>query len=82
MNLTNLEDLPFEINKETRVKIVDLQKDILSFIHRDPSGENTYSINIPRNKIWKKANISKGSKINLMLTTSPVAKKIQLTFSY
>ena len=78
MKLDKIEDLPFELDSNNRVKVMSISKDIVSFMHRDRNMEKTFRIKRPSNKSWKNLNVNIGGKINLKLTGGAKNRKPQL----
>ena len=70
MKITKIEELPFEENKTYRVKIAKVEKANIVFTHRTRESETDYKIKIPKNKIWKKSELSIGKKINVKKSIS------------
>ena len=67
MNILKVADLPFELDKTVRIKVLHFGEDSVKFIHRGKNSEDEITILKPKNKSWKKININPGAKINVKL---------------
>lgn len=68
MNYIKIVDLPLELDKVTRVKVINSGTEYVTFMHRNINSENEFTIEKPKNKSWKKIKFNQGEKINIKLT--------------
>ncbi len=67
MNIMKVAELPFEFDKDIRIKILSFGDEYIKFMYRDRNAEEEITILKPKNKSWKKIVVNPGGKLNIKL---------------
>ena len=78
MNIIKISDLPLQEDVTTRIRIIELEDGLITFMFRGKAEEFICMIEKPKNKYWKNVKLSKGQKINIKIERTGKNKSKQL----
>ncbi len=78
MKITKIAELPIREDITIRIRIIEADKNYMTFMFRTTEKEFEFTVEKPKNKYWKNVDLIPGSKINVKVSKTGKSNNKQL----